>query len=180
VARKKRKIFLLGFRATGKSSVGRELARRLGSPFVDTDRMVEEMAGREIQQIVEQEGWKRFRELEAAAISEVLQDCRNLLVVALGGGAVLHEDLMEQAMKDSFVVFLSAPVSLICERMALDSRTGATRPSITGADIFQEVQDVLDSRLPAYQRFSHFQVDVADKSPHEIAEEIYQEFQYAR
>jgi len=179
MARKVKKIFLTGYRATGKTSVAKELARMLGCAAIDSDRMIEKQAGRTISEIVEDEGWDGFRALEARVLKELLADSRPL-VAALGGGAVLHEDVMEEAMKRCFVVLLTAPIEVICRRMAKDSKTSSTRPSLTGRDIYDEVVSVLEERGPLYRRFSHIEVDTQGRSPHQIADEIRQEFQYVR
>lgn len=179
MSRKVKKIFLTGYRATGKTSVAKELARMLGCAAVDSDRMIEERAGKSIAEMVEKEGWDAFRALEAEVLKELLED-QKPLVAALGGGAVLHEELMDQAMKSCFVVLLTAPIEVICRRMAKDRKTGSTRPSLTGQDIYHEVVSVLEERGPLYRRFSHLEVETEGRSPHQIADEIRQEFQYVR
>ncbi len=179
MTKKRGKIFLIGYRATGKSSVGRELARMLGCAFVDLDDQIEAAAGATISQIVEQKGWDEFRKMERKALAEVLSSPKKN-VIACGGGIVLHPDLMEQATESSIVIWLTAPLDVMKKRIASDSRSATRRPSLSGDDIEQEISKILKEREPLYRKFSHFEIDTFEKGPFQLAQEISEAIKYAR
>ena len=174
-----KKIFLIGYRATGKSSVGRELARILGCSFVDLDDWIERRAGATISEIVETKGWDSFRQMERQALEDVLGSPKKS-IVACGGGIVLHQDLMERARDSAFVIWLTAPLEVIRKRMLSDSRSATRRPSLSGDDIDKEITRVLSEREPLYREFSHVEIDTFEKGPFHLAQEICEAVKYAR
>lgn len=146
------RVFLVGGRASGKSTVGRALAGRLGWRFVDTDAMVTEKAGCEIATLVAEHGWEAFRDLESAALREAsgMDD----VVVATGGGMVLRPE-NRAILKERGVTFhLSLPVTVIAERLAADPVHGQ-RPSLTGGSVVDEVAAVMAERAPLYADAAH-------------------------
>ncbi len=166
------KIFLIGYRASGKTSVGRILARALGWGFRDLDRQVEMAAGITIAEMVARYGWERFRQEERGALEEALADEGNM-VVACGGGAVLHRDLWPEALARFRVIWLRARVDTVLERMASDPGTGSMRPALEpGRSPEEEVLRTMGARRPLYRAFSHFAVDTDGKSSGEVAGEI--------
>lgn len=102
--REKTKIVLTGYRATGKTSVGRILAERLFFSFLDTDREIEKQQGKSISEMVAEHGWNYFRAVERDFLSSLLS--RENLVVAPGGGAILHREVWIKLMETSLVVWL--------------------------------------------------------------------------
>lgn len=106
--RKKTKIVLTGYRAPGKTSVGRILADRLFFSFVDTDREIEKQQGKSISEMVAEHGWNYFRAAERNFLSSLLS--RANLVVAPGGGAILHREVWTKLMETSLVVWLQVDV----------------------------------------------------------------------
>ncbi len=172
------KIFLTGYRATGKSSVGRELSRMLGCAFVDLDDRIESAAGATVSDIVEKRGWDEFRKMERKALQEAVDSSRKC-VVACGGGAVLQEDIMEKARGRSLVVWLTAPVEVIRKRIRSDSRSATGRPSLSGKNVEEEISKVLAQREPIYRKFSHLEIDTLEKGPFQLAREICEAMKYA-
>ena len=130
------KIFLIGGRATGKSTLGKLIAERLQIDFVDMDKLVEKRAGQTIREIVEQGGWQAFRQQEHALLAELCGT--NDLIVATGGGAVVHQDLWPQIKNKSLVVWLKADSNTIRTRLTHDIKSQSQRPSLTGDDIIAE------------------------------------------
>ena len=165
-------IVLIGYRGTGKTSVGVALSKRLGKDFCDTDDYIEEKAKREIKDMVATEGWDFFRAREKEAIREVssAENC----VIAAGGGAVLDEGNVENLKKEGVIVLLEATTQTILERMQYDKRTEQQRPSLTGKDPYEEIEEVLESRMPVYQRVMDFAVDTTSKSIDQVVDEIVQ------
>jgi len=163
-------IVLIGYRGTGKTSVGTALSERLGKAFCDTDDYIEAKLKMPISDMVEREGWSFFRAKEKEAIREVSQfkDC----VIAAGGGAVLDGDNVENLKKNGVVVLLEAATSTILERMRVDKRTEQQRPSLTGKDPYEEIEEVLEFRRPIYQKAMDFSVDTTSKSIDQVLDEI--------
>ncbi|HEY8368347.1 MAG TPA: shikimate kinase [Thermodesulfobacteriota bacterium] len=140
-------IVLVGFMGAGKSAVGRSLARRLGRPFVDTDREVERRAGRTIPAIFAAEGEPAFRALEREAIAETA--ARRGLVVATGGGAPVDPANLAALRASGFVVYLAARPETLLARVG----AGEGRPVLAGADDpAVRVRELLERREPAYRQ----------------------------
>ncbi len=109
-------VYLVGMPGSGKSTVGPELARRLGVPFIELDEEVERAAGSSVREIFEREGEARFRELEAAALVEVAS--QDPSVVSCGGGVVLEPANRVTLRATGEVVFLSVPLDVLRGRIA--------------------------------------------------------------
>lgn len=142
-------VVLVGFMGSGKSSVGRELARRTGAEFVDADEWIERKAGRSIRVLFAEEGEPAFRERERAALREILAEKGR--VVAAGGGAFLHEENRRLMKSYGPVVYLEASADTVLRRLAKDSK----RPLLQGPDRESVVKDLLDRRVPEYRRADH-------------------------
>ncbi len=139
-------IVLIGYRGTGKSTMGRQLAARLGRALVSTDEEIVKRAQRTIPEIVSREGWDYFRDLESEICSEIAS--RDQLVVDTGGGAILRAQNVEALKANGTVFWLTASVETIARRIG----SGNQRPSLTGTKSFvDEIQDVLRERTPKYQ-----------------------------
>lgn len=167
----KRKIFLIGYRATGKSSVGLALATRLGLPFVDMDRQIEARAGRPISALVAAEGWAAFRRQERELLAELAADDQ-AMVIATGGGAVLHQELWPQLKKEHLVVWLIADIATIGARLAADPVTASQRPSLTGQEVQAEIAAVLAEREPLYRQSAHCIVDTTTTPLATVVEQL--------
>ena len=160
------KIILTGYRACGKSVVGRLLALRLGIDFLDMDREIEAREGCSISAMVARHGWPYFREREQQLLAELIG--RERLVVATGGGAIMHEEVWQRLQATALVVWLRADIATIAARLAGDAATAGQRPSLTGETVIREIEGVLAERTPLYQKGSHLAVDTGCRSPEEI------------
>jgi shikimate kinase len=165
-----RPIFLIGYRGTGKSTVARELAVRLGFEAVDADEVIERRAGKSISRIFAQEGEAAFRELEADVVSALSREQRK--VVALGGGAVLREENRRAIHAAGPVVWLTASVDSILARLAADESTASRRPELTPTGGRTEVETLLAARMPLYRECATFVVDTEGRTAGEVADEI--------
>ncbi len=143
-------LFLIGYRCSGKTSVGEVLARQLGWRFVDTDRMVVESAGVSIVQMVADHGWPFFREQERQALVSVSTGDRQ--VVATGGGIVLDERNISTMKQSGRIVWLTASEKTILTRQLGDSATIESRPSLTRQGLAAEITSVLAERRPLYEK----------------------------
>lgn len=163
-------LFLIGYRCTGKTTVGKALARRLGWLFVDTDRMVVETAGTSIAKMVDEKGWPYFRDQELQALQALSADDRQ--VVATGGGAVLDNRNVSAMRKSGTVVLLTASRKTIAARMLADDATEGSRPSLTGQGLVREITSVLCERRPLYEKAADFVVDTNRKTIEAICDRI--------
>lgn len=163
-------IFLIGFRGSGKSTVARLLAERLGYEWIDSDDRVEQQAGQRIADIFAEEGEPAFREAEARVVAELSRQQRT--VVALGGGAVLRQETQEAIRAAGPVVWLTADVDTLERRLAGDPATADRRPPLTDLEGRAEIEDLLARREPVYRACATFEVDTQNRSPAEVVEAI--------
>ncbi len=143
-------IYLIGPRASGKTTLGRRLAAKLKRPFVDTDARIRLRTGKTVAGIVAEGGWEAFREAEALVLAEVAVFSGQ--VVSCGGGIVLRQDNRELLAR-GLVLYLDVPVEELAERL-LRNPENAQRPSLTGQDIADEVRQVLAEREPLYRELA--------------------------
>ncbi|MBP7830005.1 MAG: shikimate kinase [Kiritimatiellae bacterium] len=158
-------LVLVGFMGTGKSVTGRRLAARLGRRFVDMDAVIEERAGRTVPEIFARDGEARFREWERALVGELA--ARQDLVIAAGGGVVLHPENVRDFERTGFVVCLSAAPEAILKRVGHHRN----RPLLEGADKERRVKELLEKRRPLYEAIA-LQVDTTGLTPDEAASRI--------
>ena len=151
-------VFLVGLPGSGKSTVGRQLARRLGLSFVDSDHVIEERRGCSIREFFDREGEVAFRDLEQVTIDELSQ--RPNTVLSTGGGTVLREANRHMLHSRGWVVYLkSNPVELF-RRLRHDK----TRPLLQVADPLQRLRDLHAQRDPLYRETAKFQIDTGRPS----------------
>jgi shikimate kinase len=163
-------IYLVGYRCCGKTSLGRRLAERLGWMFADTDAKIVAQAGREIAAIVEENGWAYFRRLERECLSMVATKSKQ--VVATGGGIVLdHRNV--HIMKDSgVVVWLRTSPAIIRQRMQHDAQTDGLRPALTSRSALDEIESVLQDRMPLYQKAGNIELNTDHDSVEYLADHL--------
>ena len=139
-------IVLIGYRGTGKSTVGKVLAARLGSPLVSTDAEIVRRAGRSVPEIVAQHGWEHFRDLESTVCRDL--SAQDRLIIDTGGGAILRQENVACLKKNGRLFWLTASVATIASRIGRDTQ----RPSLTGTKSFvEEIEEVLAVRTPKYR-----------------------------
>jgi len=158
-------IVLIGYRGTGKSAVGRLLAARLGRELVSTDAEIVKRAQRAIPEIVAQQGWDYFRDLESDICQEL--SGRDHLVIDTGGGAILRPQNIEALKKNGTAFWLTASVETIVKRIGSDNQ----RPSLTGTKSFvDEIQEVLQERMPKYQAAADHVIETDNRSINQLVE----------
>jgi shikimate kinase len=150
-------IFLIGYRCTGKTTVGQFLAGRLERLFFDTDLELVKEQGMSISDIVGKRGWAAFREIEKQMIRSACE--RDHQVVATGGGAVLDEENVKQMKSSGLLVWLRADIKTIEKRILQDDTTRDFRPSLTPKGSIEEIEETLLMRNPYYEKAMDFLVD---------------------
>lgn len=160
-------VVLIGYRGTGKSTVGKIVAARLGRNVVSTDAEIVKRAGQSIPDIVAQQGWDYFRDLESQVCQELAG--RDGLVIDTGGGAILRSQNVDALKKSGTLFWLTASVETIAQRIGRDTQ----RPSLTGTKSFvEEIQEVLRERTPKYEAAADHVIATEGRSLVQIADEI--------
>lgn len=166
----KHRLTLIGYRATGKTTLARLLAERLGWEWIDADVEIERRAGKSIRRIFAEEGEPAFRDLEAQVVADLCQ--RDKLVIAAGGGAPLRLENRQAMQAGGRVIWLTAAPETILARMSGDASTASRRPNLTDKTPLDEIVELLRTRAPIYQETADFRVDTEGKSPEELTAEI--------
>jgi len=154
------KIILIGYRCTGKTVIGKELARALALPFFDTDELVERRAGKSIGEIVGEEGWPVFRRWEKEVILSLGREGR--CVVATGGGAILDAENAFFLKKQGKLIWLYAPMEIIVERLKKDTKSKTKRPFLGEIhDLTEDTRKAMTEREPIYRSLADFSLDTS-------------------
>lgn len=161
------RIILVGFMCSGKSTVGRGLAERLGWEFIDFDEWIEREEGRRITEIFREEGEPYFRRLEAR-LTERLKE-RRRVVLAPGGGWIMQREPVAILRAGSRMVWLQVTATAALERAGADPT--ATRPLLSGDDPLEVARSLLEEREPFYQQ-ADLCVDTVGRTPEEVVETV--------
>ena len=165
-------ISLIGYRATGKSTIARLLAEKLNAPWADSDQEIERQAGKSIARIFAEDGEEAFRNFEARVIFDLCQS--DELVLATGGGAILREETREILRASGPVLWLTASPETIAARMNADAATASMRPNLTSLSQLDEIRSVLEFRTPLYQETASLEITTEGYTPEEIVEQLLQ------
>jgi shikimate kinase len=168
-------ISLVGMPGSGKSTVGRHVARQLGLPFFDTDQVIERRIGCSIRDYFETQGEVAFRDVEQDVIREATQLERH--VIATGGGAVLRE-ANRQALRDcTTVIYLRSSPEDLARRLRHDTH----RPLLQqgGADPLRRLRTLFEERDPLYRRVAHFVIETGRPSVHALVNMVLMQLELA-
>ena len=165
-----RNIILIGYRGTGKTTVGHLLILRTKGGFTDLDDLIEASAGKSIAEIFATEGEAGFRDREAAELAVICQfsEC----IIGTGGGAILREANRRLMRESGFVVWLTASPETVWERLKRDPTTAARRPNLTATGGLDEVKTLLAAREPLYRETADYRIATDDLSPEAVADAI--------
>ncbi len=157
-------LVLTGFMGTGKTTVGKILAKKLGYRFVDSDAEIEKQEQKSINEIFALSGEDGFREIESRVIAELSEKSNS--VIATGGGVVLRKENIDNLRKNGVVILLRADIHTIAQRLA----DKTDRPLATGKSV-QELEEKLAARESFYA-YNDYAFDVEDLSPMNVADRI--------
>lgn len=155
---------IIGTMGAGKTTVGELVAASIGVRFADSDHLVEDRAGKPVQDIFVEDGEPAFREQERAAVAWALENHDGVL--SLGGGAVL-DPATQALLAPHQVVFLRVGLADAVKRVGL----GVGRPLLLG-NVRARIKQLLDERTPVYQGLARITVDTDGRAPEEIAAEV--------
>lgn len=156
-------VALFGFMGVGKSVVGRMLAERLDLSFVDLDEEVVRRSGRSIEEIFQEDGEGRFREMEKNLVREYSQ--LDGQVIACGGGTVMDPENTEDLRRSSTMVLLTTEPEAILERVESE---GDVRPLLNVEDRLGKIRGLLSERWPSYLEAADLIVDTSEHPPHDV------------
>lgn len=160
-------LVLIGLMGAGKTSVGRRCAATLGRTFVDTDEVVEAIAGMSVADIFGAEGESGFRARERAAVADACA-APEASVISCGGGAVLDADNRSQLRAHGFVVWLDAPPDVLAVRVAGDT----ARPLLASGDRHTTLQRLARLRGPVYESTAHVRIDTTELDEDAVTERV--------
>lgn len=165
-------IALIGFMATGKTSIGQTLADKLGNDykFIETDQIIIENAGKSIPRIFAEDGEIVFREYEIDACKKASK--LHKVVISCGGGIVLNKINIDYLKQNSHIVLLQATAEEIYKRAMKDGQE--TRPVIDKEDPKAEIEEVLKFRRPFYEAAAEIIIETTGRNIEEIVKEIIQ------
>lgn len=163
-------VVLIGYRGTGKTTVGKLLAARWSLDVVDADCELEAQAGKSIAEIFADEGEPSFRDRETAVLKELVS--RPRCVVSAGGGAVLREENREILRAAEWIVWLKATPETIADRVLADETTNLRRPRLTTSGGMQEIVALLAQREPLYRQMAHCEVDTDGLTASEVVDRM--------
>lgn len=166
-------LIFIGYRGTGKTTIARKLANRLGISVFDSDTEIEHRAGKSIAEIFAQEGESAFRDKEESVIAEIL-DCPASLVLATGGGAILRSSTRARLHRAGHVIWLTATPETILQRITNDAASKTMRPNLTSLPMQEEIVTVLEQRKPLYSETAHELIDTDSQTADEIIESLFQ------
>ena len=161
-------LILVGFSCSGKTTLGRNVARRLRLNFVDTDRYIEEVTGRRIQDIFQEEGEPAFRAFEREAIAEIMERCNQ--VVSTGGGAFVDPVNRDRLRHGNLVIHLEVRPETVVDRLQ-NSRSGRPRPLLDSPDPLKRVVQLMADRREAYSA-AHVTIGVDNRTRYELVGEL--------
>ena len=159
-------IFLIGLMGAGKSTIGRQLARRLGKEFRDSDGEIEKRTGVNIDVIFDIEGEPGFRRRETEMLRELTAVCG--IVLATGGGAVLAPENQVLLKDNGFIIYLKATAEHLAGRLRLDRR----RPLLQSGDKLTKIRELLERREPVYQELADLVIETNERSIYRVVSEI--------
>ena len=161
-------IILIGPPGAGKTSVGKALAKKLSLNFLDSDKVVEEKSGKSISEIFITDGEPAFREMERAAVIDLIENQDG--VIALGGGSVMDLEVSKRLLPMAHVVFLDVSISNAAPRVGFNR----DRPLLLGNPRQQWIA-LMEKRRSTYEALAKARVSTDNKKPVEVVEEIIKE-----
>jgi shikimate kinase len=163
----RKNVVFIGFMAVGKTSVAKEVARRLGKGYVSTDELIVNKVNKSISKIFEENGERFFRELEKDAVKEA--SMMENVVIDCGGGVILHEENVKELKRSGIIFFLYATPETIFKRSLNEL---GVRPLLGKTFSLDDVKRLLEKRMPLYLDAADYIVDTTDCNVEAVAEKV--------
>lgn len=162
-------IILIGYRGTGKTTIGKILAERLSFKFISTDEEIEKFTNKKISEIVKEKGWNYFRMIEEEIVEKICSTWKKEVVIATGGGTIISEKNRKNLKKIGKIIYLTSDPKIIEKRIK-----NSERPSLIGNEkiTLEEIKQTLKEREKIYSTLSDFTIDTSYLTIDEIVEKI--------
>jgi shikimate kinase len=162
------RIILIGFMGVGKTSVGKELAKRLEVDFIDTDCEIEKIVNKDIPEIFKNYGEKYFRKLETKVLKDLIQ--HNDIIISTGGGIITSEENREILKNEEKIIFLDASTETIIEHL---SKEVHKRPLLKDSEnLYKRIDELMSMRYNKYKEVCDISIDVNGKNIDEVISQI--------
>ena len=163
-------VILIGYRGTGKTSVGRLLAAKLGRPFLDSDELVKVSSGKTVREMVAEKGWGFF----ARKRSGLWPNSPQMTIASSpsAGARFWMKRMFGISNPKGFLIWLTAEAQTIVDRLNGDGKSFEQRPPLAGKDPDEETRSLLKAREPLYAKIADCRVDTSDRSIEEMAAEV--------
>lgn len=160
-------IVLIGMRGSGKSTIGKLLAKKLNRDYEELDKLIEQRVKMPISKFVKKAGWEHFRDVESEIVNRLSQ--KDNIVIATGGGVILCEENVRHLRKNGYIIWLHAKLDILAERIGSDTK----RPFLTDAKtVIDDLRNVFAQRQDLYKGTSRFIIDTGRKSESEVVDTI--------
>lgn len=173
----KENIYLVGFMAVGKTTLGRALSKKILWDFLDTDLFIEDMEQRKVSEIFKQSGEDHFRALEVEVINKIHREWIESMekkIIACGGGVVLNPENVKTIKQNGIIIYLEGDVNTICSRLSLDN----TRPLVNEVkDIKKRVESLLRDRHKLYKEVADITIYVGEETPDQLVHKLLRELE---
>lgn len=162
------RIILIGFMGVGKTSVGKELAKRLEVDFMDTDCEIEKIVNKDIPEIFKNYGEKYFRKLETKVLKDLIQ--QNDIIISTGGGIITSEENREILKNEDKIIFLDGSTETIIEHL---SKEVNKRPLLKDSEnLYKRIDELMSMRYNKYKEVCDISIDVNGKNIDEVISQI--------
>lgn len=160
-------IVLIGFRGAGKTAIGKILSEKTGMELYSVDKIIEQMEGKKIREIVSSKGWPYFRELESKVIEELSN--KDDIIIDTGGGAIENQFNIDNLRKNGYIIFVSASLKDIKKRILSDPDRPKLNPTLDAED---DLVVAFNRRLPVYEENADFKVNTSTNFIDECVNQI--------
>jgi shikimate kinase len=157
-------IVLIGYRGTGKSSVGQYIAEKLDKKYISTDEIIVDRVG-PINEYVEKEGWDKFRDVEKRIIKNIDTD---QAVIDCGGGVIETAENYKPLKRLGPIFWLKASIDTIINRI----KDSTNRPALSDKDFLSEIPTIHEKRVPLYRQFADYEIQTDSLTIQEVGEKI--------
>lgn len=159
-------IYLIGFRGSGKTTLGKILAKELKKNFIDIDKLIEKKESKSIAEIFKEKGEEYFRKVETLILKEVAS--KDNQIISTGGGIVISEENRKIIQENGITIYLTADIETTYKRIKSDNN----RPQLTDKDPLEEIKFLIEKRKPLYEKLANYTIDTSKLKIEECVKKI--------
>ncbi len=159
-------IYLIGFRGSGKTTLGKILAKELNMNFIDIDKLIEEKENKKISEIFKEKGEEYFRKIEHLTLKEITKQDNQ--IISTGGGIVILEENRKIIKESGISIYLTTNIETTHKRIQFDNN----RPQLTNKDLLEEIKFLIQNRKPYYEELANYTLDTSKYNIEESIKKI--------